>query len=92
MGDLKSVKVAYRRFCTLFKPQIQLSHQNLLKVFFLSLRGGLSRSHFCLPVGPSLRDSSRVSFLHREDDSLMVLMLQRIWHHGSTDNLRLRMN
>lgn len=33
-----------------------------------------------------------MSFLHLEGDSLLVLMLQRIWHHGSTDNLRLRMN
>ena len=33
--------------------------------------------YFCWPVGLSLGDSARQSFLHLESDSLLVLMLQR---------------
>ena len=73
MGDLKSVRVAYRRFCTLFKPKIQLSHYILIRKSLPSLQLAVGKfmtecfmNHesyaLQLHVGRSLEDCARVDF------------------------------
>ena len=94
--------MSYGRFYILFKPKSYLSLYILFKKIILSPQLAVGQFmtecfinhelYACrLHIGPSLGDSARLHFLLLKGDSLLVLMKQRIWHHGSTSNLRLRM-
>ena len=73
MGYLKSVRVAYGRFCKMFKPKLYLSRYILIRKSLLSLQLAVGKfmtecfmNHeslgLRLHVGPSLEDCARVDF------------------------------